>query len=108
MNYQNYCQIIDKNDKEYEWDFDEMEENKLFIVMDKQLLGEEIGKEIYDKLTDGELFHGLSKEKIYEKNGNYTSEFFDEVLTEIEENITNGIRNDICMYVFEYLGNNLE
>ena len=105
---QNYCMIIDKNDNEHEWDFDELYEDNTFIIIDKQLLGEEIGKKICDKVNswiDGKL---VSKEKIYEKNGNYTSEFFDEVLTKIEEDITNEIRNDICHEVFCYLDNNLE
>lgn len=92
--------------------FDDIINNEYFLVIDKQNLGEEIGVSIIGDLKNRE-------EEITEKIGEYrcdnevfdkidfTQEFKDELMTMIEEEITNFIRNDIQKYVLEYLGDNM-
>ena len=75
--------------------FDEMTGNDYFEVIDKQLIGEQIGREIIDELGTGIIDF---------KNGYNTVE----ILERIRKYFLNALLIEIDTFVEEYLDNNLE
>lgn len=92
----NVCYItLDNWDNQF--NFKEIYENEYYTIIDKQQMGEQFGRELID---------GLDKDEVY-VDGEFTEDFIDNVLTIIEEDCINKLRNEICEFVLEYIGNNL-
>ena len=77
---------------DYQFSFKEIYENQYYTVIDKEHLGEKIRKELLNE-------YGTFDEFYDKLNGGYDEEFVDEVLTKIEEDVVNKIRNEICEYI---------
>ncbi len=93
--YGNHALIKNYNDSWIEdIVFNDVHMNKYYSLIDMQKCGENIGAKI---ISNDIVFES---EKIDEN-------FKDELLTYIEENVTNIVRDNICYYVLKHLNNNL-
>ena len=89
----NSVEIIDIDMEKSGDDFDTIYENEWFIVIDKQWLGETIGRKYVDDIQNKNRDFMTDDERL-------------ELLVEIEE-ITDEIRHDVFKFASEYIGQNI-
>lgn len=94
MSYRNEVNIELLNDT---WEsggyFDDVWSDNWYTVIDKQILGENIGKELLDKLIEKDHEYIYNHHRL-------------EILGKVEE-VTNQLREEILVFVYEYLDNNM-
>lgn len=88
--YGNKVQIRDINGKiEVDIKFDDMYDDNIYVVIDKQGIGEAIGKDILDAYPDIDI-----------------EDDWDIAIGWIKSSVTDEIINDIYSYIQEYINNN--
>lgn len=92
--YSNKAEITFGNDKKYKVYFDDYFENEYYIVADKELIAQDIGRKIIDEFGN----------TIYRNDGEFEN---GEILQLIDEDFLDEIRCNIYDLVEEYLINNL-
>lgn len=98
MNYRNKVKIKFEGDPNpYGSEFDDIWDTEWYLVIDKQITGENIGKEIYDKFP---------KNRLIKNEEEYTKEVKKEITKRAKE-ITNTLAKELESFAYEYLDNNI-
>lgn len=79
--------------------FNDVYMTNYYSVIDMQRCGENIGARI--------LNNSMKRKDIIIENDDFNEDFKDELLTLVEETITNKIRDEICNFTLEYINDTL-